>query len=104
MRLGEVMVNYIEAAVELGTVGGLAVTQADFDKTINKLRTRTFNGKRLPNVTLAGNSLSVNGIIIDDPDRDPSVESIVVGGSSRTSHRMHDGRQAEYRFAQMEEI
>ncbi|MEK7720544.1 MAG: RagB/SusD family nutrient uptake outer membrane protein [Bacteroidota bacterium] len=77
MRLGEVMVNYIEAAVELGTVGGLAVTQADFDKTINKLRTRTFNGKRLPNVTLAGNSLSVNGIIIDDPDRDPSVSPLL---------------------------
>ncbi len=77
LRLGEVMVNYIEAAVELGTVGGLAVTQADFDKTINKLRTRTFNGKRLPNVTLAGNSLSVNGVIIDDPDRDPSVSPLL---------------------------
>jgi hypothetical protein len=77
MRLGEVMVNYIEAAVELGTVGGLAATQADFDKTINRLRTRTFNGKRLPNVTLAGNSLSVNGVVIDDPDRDPSVSPLI---------------------------
>jgi hypothetical protein len=77
LRLGEVMVDYIEAAVELGTVGGLAVTQADFDKSINRLRVRTFNGKRLPNVTLAGNSLSVNGVIIDDPDRDPSVSPLL---------------------------
>ena len=71
------MVNYIEAAVELGTVGGLAVTQADFDKSINRLRARSFNGKRLPNVTLAGNSLSVNGVIMDDPDRDPSVSPLI---------------------------
>lgn len=77
VRLGEVMVNYIEAAVELSETGGAAVTQADFDKTINKLRTRTWNGKRLPNVTLAGASLSVNGTIIDDPDRDPSVSPIL---------------------------
>lgn len=77
VRLGEVMVNYIEAAVELSETGGVAVTQADFDKTINKLRVRTFNGKRLPNVTLAGNSLSVNGTVIDDPDRDPSVSPVL---------------------------
>ncbi len=77
VRLGEVMVNYIEAAVELAETGGAAVTQADFDKTINKLRTRTWNGKRLPNVTLAGASLSVNGTVIDDPDRDPSVSPIL---------------------------
>jgi hypothetical protein len=77
VRLGEVMVNYIEAAVELAETGGAVVTQADFDKTINKLRTRTWNNKRLPNVTLAGASLSVNGTVIDDPDRDPSVSPIL---------------------------
>ncbi len=77
VRLGEVMVNYIEAAVELAETGGAVVTQADFDKTINKLRVRTWNGKRLPNVTLAGNSLSVNGTVINDPDRDPSVSPLL---------------------------
>jgi hypothetical protein len=77
VRLGEVMVNYIEAAVELAETGGDAVSQVDFDKTINRLRIRSFNGKRLPNVTLAGNSLSVNGTVIDDPDRDPSVSPLL---------------------------
>ena len=82
VRLGEVMVNYIEAAVELSETGGTAVTQADFDKTINKLRIRTFGGKRLPNVTLSGNSLSVNGTVIDDPDRDPTVSPTPLGSAS----------------------
>jgi hypothetical protein len=77
VRLGEVMVNYIEAAVELSETGGAAVAQADFDKSVNKLRVRTWNGKRLPNVTLAGNSLSVNGVVIDDPDRDPAVSPLL---------------------------
>jgi len=77
VRLGEVMVNYIEAAVEAAECGGAAVTQADFDKTINKLRVRTFGGRKLPNVTLSGSTLSVNGVAMNDPDRDPTVSPLL---------------------------
>lgn len=68
MKLNEVMMNYIEAAAELADLGAYTLTQNDFDKTINALRKRPSTS--MPSVTLSGNSLSVNGITINDPDRD----------------------------------
>lgn len=68
MKLNEVMMNYIEAAAELADLGEYTLTQNDFDKTINALRKRPSTS--MPSVTLSGNSLSVNGITINDPDRD----------------------------------
>ncbi|MBE6287045.1 MAG: RagB/SusD family nutrient uptake outer membrane protein [Mediterranea massiliensis] len=68
MKLNEVMMNYIEAAVELSTLGAYNLTQADFDKTINAVRARTSTS--MPAVTFAGGKLSVGGIEINDPDRD----------------------------------
>lgn len=40
MRYAEVLLNLIEAKAELATLGGTAVTQADIDATINKIRNR----------------------------------------------------------------
>ncbi len=40
MRYAEVLLNLIEAKAELATLGGDAVTQADIDATINKIRNR----------------------------------------------------------------
>lgn len=68
MKLNEVMMNYIEAAAELSTLGAYTLSQADFDKTINAVRART--SVAMPAVTFAGGKLSVNGIVINDPDRD----------------------------------
>lgn len=68
MKLNEVMMNYIEAAAELADLGAYTLTQNDFDKTINALRKRPSTS--MPSVTLSGNSLSVNGVTINDPDRD----------------------------------
>lgn len=68
MKLNEVMMNYIEAAAELADMGQYTLTQGDFDKTINALRNRPSTS--MPAVTLAGSNLSVNGVTINDPDRD----------------------------------
>lgn len=68
MKLNEVLLNYIEAAAELASMGAYTLTQDDFDKTINALRKRPSTS--MPAVTLSGNNLAVNGITINDPDRD----------------------------------
>jgi starch-binding outer membrane protein, SusD/RagB family len=75
IRYGEVLVNYAEAAAELATVGGAALTQDDLDKSINKLRART--GVKLPAMQVAGNQAAVNGVAYDDPERDPTVLPII---------------------------
>lgn len=75
MKLNEVMMNYIEAAAELADLGQYTLTQADFDKTINAIRDR--QSTQMPHVTLAGNALKVNGVEINDPDRDATVKPIL---------------------------
>lgn len=75
MKLNEVMLNYIEAAAELADLGQYTLTQADFDKTINAIRDR--QSTHMPHVTLAGNALKVNGVEINDPDRDATVTPIL---------------------------
>ena len=68
MKLNEVFMNYIEAAAELADMGAYTLTQSDLDKTINTLRKRPSTS--MPAVTLNGDKLAVNGITINDPDRD----------------------------------
>ena len=75
MKLNEVMLNYIEAAAELADLGQYTLTQADFDKTINAIRDR--QSTQMPHVTLAGSALKVNGVEINDPDRDATVKPIL---------------------------
>ena len=75
MKLNEVMLNYIEAAAELADLGQYTLTQADFDKTINAIRNR--QSTQMPHLTLAGNALKVNGVEINDPDRDATVKPII---------------------------
>ena len=75
MKLNEVLMNYIEAAAELADLGQYTLTQADFDKTINAIRDR--KSTHMPHVTLAGNALKVNGVEINDPDRDATVNPIL---------------------------
>ncbi|GAK35047.1 MAG: RagB/SusD family nutrient uptake outer membrane protein [Bacteroides graminisolvens] len=75
MKLNEVMMNYIEAAVELSQLGAYSLTQVDLDKTINTLRDR--KSTKMPHITLEGNNLSVNGITINDPLRDTDVPSLI---------------------------
>lgn len=75
MKYNEVLMNYIEAAAELASLNAYTLTQADFDKTINVLRDRP--STMMPHLTLAGNELKVNGIVINDPKRDADVSPIL---------------------------
>lgn len=70
IRLGEVMMNYIEAAVELGPI-----SQADLDKSINAIRARP--GGNLPPLQVIGNKPAVNGVVYADPKRDPTVDDLL---------------------------
>ena len=75
IRYGEVLINYIEAVAELATLGGPAVDQADLDMSINVLRSRP--GINLPDLQVIGGEPAVNGVVYDDPNRDPSVPSLI---------------------------
>ena len=75
MKLNEVLMNYIEAAAELADMGAYTLTQADFDKTINVIRDRP--STQMPHLTLAGSNLQVNGVTINDPERDADVTPII---------------------------
>lgn len=70
IRYGEVLMNYAEAAAELGNI-----TQADLDKSINVLRKRP--GIGLPDLQVIGGEPAVNGVVYDDPERDPTVPSLI---------------------------
>lgn len=73
-RYGEVLLNYAEAAAELNTF-----TQEVADKTINKLRARNIPdvSKKLPSMVVSGSNVLVNGVAINDPDRDSSVSPLL---------------------------
>lgn len=70
IRYGEVLLNYAEAAAELGNL-----TQADLDKSINKLRSRP--GIAMPHLKVIGSQPAVGGVVYDDPERDPTVPSLI---------------------------
>jgi hypothetical protein len=79
IRYGEVLLNYAEAAAELGVF-----TQADADKTINKLRNRNIKKNnaglvlaKVPAMTVSGTNVLANGVQINDPDRDPTVSPLL---------------------------
>ncbi|MEJ8800761.1 RagB/SusD family nutrient uptake outer membrane protein [Pontibacter sp. H249] len=75
IRYGEVLINYAEATAELATLGGTALSQADLDISVNKLRART--GIKMPALQVQGNQPAVNGVTYDDPARDPSVPALI---------------------------
>ncbi|MBS9525415.1 RagB/SusD family nutrient uptake outer membrane protein [Litoribacter alkaliphilus] len=75
IRYGEVLMNYVEAAAELGSLGGTGLTQDDVDKTINVLRARP--GIDMPAVQVAGDQFSVNGVPYQDPNQDQSVSPLI---------------------------
>jgi len=84
IRYAEVLLNYAEARYEMSKVGGTAFSQSDLDKSINAIRKRNLTKwgesaphPAMPSVTLSGNSLAVNGTVINDPKRDSDVDPIL---------------------------
>lgn len=75
IRYGEVLMNYAEAAAELDDMGAGTLTNADLDKSINLLRKRgDFN---MPSLKVSGENAQVNGVTINDPERDADVSPIL---------------------------
>ena len=70
IRYGEVLINYAEAAAELGSL-----TQNDLDISVNVLRKRP--GINMPSLEVSGSTALVGGIVIDDPERDTDVSPIL---------------------------
>jgi hypothetical protein len=75
MRYGEVLLNYIEASEELAEMGEYNLSQNDFDISFNKLRQR--ESVDMPDVIYDGANLSVNGFVINDPERDEDVSPVL---------------------------
>lgn len=76
MRLGEVVLNWIEAKAELETIGGAAVTQADIDASINRIRNRPVEAVATAKGVVKTAPLSL-AAVPDDPDRDPTVAPLL---------------------------
>jgi hypothetical protein len=79
IRLGEVMMNYIEAAAELADMGLYTVVQSDLDITINALRKRAGYAvaTRVPDMKILGGLPAVGTTVYDDAARDKTVPSFI---------------------------
>lgn len=68
LRLGEVLLNYVEAAYELHLINDShPFGQEDLDKSINLLRARS--GIDMPALQFVGGKPAVDGEVYDDPKR-----------------------------------
>ena len=64
-------------------MGAYTLSQKDLDITINEIRKRA--SVNMPAVTLSGKNFSVNGVIINDPDRDLGNSEVLVTMKFRLS-------------------
>jgi hypothetical protein len=76
MRLGEVVLNWIEAKAELATMGGAAVTQADIDASINAIRNRPLDAVAIGKGIQKTAPMSLASLP-NDPDRDADVTALI---------------------------
>ncbi|HTG57695.1 MAG TPA: RagB/SusD family nutrient uptake outer membrane protein, partial [Niabella sp.] len=75
-RYAEALINWIEAKAELSTIGETDVTQADLDRSINKIRNRPLAEEAVAKGVKKTASLTLSNMP-DDPRRDPSVPSLI---------------------------
>lgn len=76
LRYAEVLLNWIEAKVELDNLGGAVVVQADIDKSINKIRNRPLAPEAVAKGVVKTAPLSLAALPAD-PDRDPQVSALL---------------------------
>jgi len=76
IRLGEILLNWIEAKAELSTLGETAVTQADIDKSINILRKRPLDEEAI-NKGVVRSALMSLAALPNDPSRDADVPQLI---------------------------
>ena len=77
MRLGEIVLNWIEAKVELAqSFGGPAVTQADLDKSINALRDRPLSAEATRAGVKKTEHMQISSVPVD-PKKDADVPALI---------------------------
>lgn len=76
MRLGEVVLNWVEAKAELATMGGPAVTQGDIDRSINAIRNRPIDAEGIANGAKKTDPMSL-ALLPNDPNRDADVPALI---------------------------
>ena len=76
MRLGEIVLNWIEAKAVLAEMDGPAVTQDDLDKSINAIRQRPLNADAIAAGVKQTSPLMLNAVP-DDPDREIDVPALM---------------------------
>lgn len=76
MRYAEVLLNWIEAKSEYATLGGPAVTQADLDKSINKIRQRPLDDEA-KSKGVKQTALMDLANLNADPKRDADVPALI---------------------------
>ena len=76
LRYAEVLLNWIEAKAELGTLGAANVTQADLDESINKIRKRPLD-KAAIDKGVKQTAPMVLSDLPDDPNRDSDVSKLI---------------------------
>lgn len=76
LRYAEVLLNWIEAKAELATIGGAAVTQADLENSVNRIRNRPLAPEAEVKGVQKTASMQLDALP-DDPDKDPTVSSLI---------------------------
>lgn len=76
MRLGEVVLNWIEAKAVLAEMGEGSVSQADIDASINAIRNRPLSADAAKAGVRQTSPLSLTALP-DDPDRDGDVSALI---------------------------
>jgi len=76
LRYAEVLLNWIEAKAELATLGGVAVSQSDIDRSINKIRTRPLSPIAEAKGVTKTAALNI-GTLPVDPERDVTVSALL---------------------------
>lgn len=76
LRYAEVLLNWIEAKVELERLGSSVITQSDIDKSINKIRSRPLAPEAVAKGVEKTAPLSLAAIPAD-PSRDPEVSPLL---------------------------
>lgn len=76
LRYAEVLLNWIEAKVELESLGGSVISQNDIDRSINKIRNRPLAPEAVAKGVAKTAALSL-AAIPSDPSRDPQVSALL---------------------------
>lgn len=76
LRYAEVLLNWIEAKAELESLGGLAISQNDINRSINVIRNRPLAPEAQAKGVSKTAPLNLSALPVD-PDRDPQVSSLI---------------------------